>query len=266
MLNLLRGLAARHLIFIALCTLLLAGFEFLLCGIVVTVDLGGVLKEVLKSLPAFLQTFLSEQAFAGMTVRGMLAFGWNHPVAIMLGAAVAVALAARAVAGEIENGALELLLSQPVSRSRYLLAHILFALASLAVMSLAGVFGTFLGQKYYGLNLFAGSLLMQLALNFFLLHAAWFGLALLLSVLARESRRVSGPIFLLLLVSYILQTLGKLWTPAAALLPFSLFNYYAPLEILVLNFLAAKSLGVLAGVFVLSIGVSLWQFQRRDLP
>jgi len=264
--NLLRGLVSRHALFIALCLLLLGGFEFLICGLVATVDVSGILKEVTKAAPALLQGLLTEQVFYGMTTRGILAFGWNHPMALALGAAVAIVLAARAVAGEIENGTMELLLSQPIARQSYLFAHILFALLCLAVLSCFGALGTYLGQKYYGLALFESRPLRQLALNFFLLNAAWYGVALVLSVFARESGRVTGAAFLLALLSYVVQMLGKMWPAAGLLLPYSIYNYYAPAEILIQEASTAKALAVLGSVLVCSLGFSLWRFQRRDIP
>lgn len=266
MLNLLRSLASRHMLFLALCLLFLGAFEFLICGIVATVDVSGMLKEVTKAVPSFLQSLLSEQVLAGMTTRGLVAFGWNHPLALALGAAVAITLASRAVAGEIENGMLELLLSQPLSRRNYLLTHILFATLTLAALSLAGVLGTYLGQRYYALNLFGSRPLLQLALNFFLLQLAWYSLALVLSVYARESGRVTGVVFLLVLASFFAQVFGKLWPAAAWLLPYSLYNYYSPPEILVESLLSTSSLAVLAGVSLLGLGLSFWRFEKRDIP
>jgi ABC-type transport system involved in multi-copper enzyme maturation permease subunit len=266
MFNLLRGSISRHALFLALCLLFLSGFEFLVCGVVATVDVSGVLKEVSKSVPSFLQALLSEQVLAGMTARGLLAFGWNHPLALALGAAVAITLASRSVAGEIESGMMELLMSQPLSRRNYLLAHVLFAACALAGLSLMGALGTFLGQKYYGLNLLDRRALLQLALNFFLLQLAWYSLALLLSVHARESGRVTSAIFLLVLASFFAQVLGRLWSVAAFLLPYSLYSYYSPPEILVESVLSLKSLAVLGLVSALGLGVSFWRFEHRDLP
>lgn len=266
MLNLLRGLASRHALFIALCLLFLSALEFLICGVVATVDVSGVLKEVSKSIPSFLQSLLSEQVLAGMTTRGLLAFGWNHPLALALGAAVAITLASRGVAGEIENGMMELLMSQSMSRRNYLLTHVLFAACALAALSLIGALGTFLGQKFYGLHLLDSRALLELALNFFLLQLAWYSLALLLSVYARESGRVTSAIFLLVLASFFVQVLGKLWPAAAFLLPYSLYSYYSPPEILVESLLSLKSLAILGSVSALGLGISFWHFQLRDLP
>ena len=266
MLNLLRNLASRHMLFVALCLVFLGGLEFLICGLVATVDVSGVLKEVAKAVPSFLQALLSEQVLAGMTTRGLVAFGWNHPLALALGAATAIALASRSVAGEIENGMMELLLSQPLSRRNYLLTHLLFAAFTLAALSLAGMLGTYLGQKNYGLNLFDARPLLQLALNFFLLQMAWYSLALVLSVYARESGRVTGAVFLLVLASFFAQVLGKLLPAAAWLLPYSLYTYYSPPEILVESLFSTSSLTVLGSISALGIGLSFWRFQQRDLP
>jgi ABC-type glutathione transport system ATPase component len=45
---------------------------------------------------------------------------------------------ARAVAGEIENGAMELILAQPVSRFNYLATHLIFAMVSMALVVFFG--------------------------------------------------------------------------------------------------------------------------------
>ena len=127
--NLLRALVARHAAFVALSGLLLAAFQFLICAAVASVDVSGRARDA-----------------PGVAAADAAGHGLRHAVRRVLGArparlrlertrsrrrsgaAVAIVLAARAVAGEAETGAIELLLSQPLSRGRYFAAQAGFAL------------------------------------------------------------------------------------------------------------------------------------------
>jgi ABC-2 type transport system permease protein len=263
--NLLRRLTARHAFFLSITIVLLGGFQFLICAIISTVDVGSAIQGLMKSIPLFMRSTVTEEFFAGFSTQGILAFGWDHPIAQALGTAVALVLGTRAVAGEIEGGVIELVLSQPLSRRGYLTGQVIFAVIALAVLSLGGVAGTVLGEKFYQIELGLGALL-KLGLNFLLFQCAWYGISLAFSVLGREAGRVATAAFLVALSSYIINVIGKLWTKAAFLLPYTLHTYYSPRETLVGNTLEGKSLAVLCAVFCVCIGFAAWRFQRRDIP
>lgn len=264
--NLLRRLAARHGLFLGICAVLLAGFEYLVCAFVATFNVAGAVEELFKSLPPVVQAVLGPQIAAFLSPRGLVAFGWEHPVAQALGTAVAIVLAARAVAGEIEDGALELVLSQPVGRAGYLGAHALFGLGALAGLSLAGCAGTALGSLAFGVKLGGAGGLLRLAGMFFLLQAAWFGATLAVSAFGREGGRAAGIGFLLALVSYLGQAVGKLLPSAAFILPYCLHDYYEPRAILLTGAAAGTPLAVLLGVAAAGLAVAFARFLRRDIP
>ena len=264
--NLLRRLASRHALFLGICAVLLAGFEYLVCAFVATFNVAGAVEQLVKSLPPLVQAVLGPQIAAVLSPRGLVAFGWDHPVAQALGTAVAIVLAARAVAGEIEDGALELVLSQPVSRAEYLGAQALFGLGALAGLSLAGCAGTSRGALAVGVDLGGAGGLLRLAGMFFLLQAAWFGATLAASAFGREGGRAAGIGFLLAVVSYLGQAVGKLLPSAAFILPYCLHDYYEPRAILLNGAVAGKSLAVLLGVAVAGLAVAFARFLRRDIP
>src|SRR5689334_23314366 len=106
--NLLRRLASRHRVFLLASAALLAGFEFLICAIVANVDVPGALDQLLVFAPPALRAVLEQSLLSGSGSGGLLAFGWNHPVAHAVGTAVAITLGARAVAADVESGAIEL--------------------------------------------------------------------------------------------------------------------------------------------------------------
>ncbi|MGA9365640.1 MAG: ABC transporter permease [Bacteroidota bacterium] len=264
--NLLRRLTARHAFFLSITIALLGGFQFLICAIISTVDVGGAIQELMKSIPLFMRSTVTEEFFAGFSTRGILAFGWDHPIAQALGTAIAIVLGTRAIAGEIESGVMELVVSQPLSRRSYLAGQILFAVLALALLSLGGLAGTIFGQRFFQIDALGLGSLFKLGVNFFLLQCAWYGISLVFSTLGREAGRVATASFLVALSSYILNVIGKLWSKAAFLLPYALHTYYSPRETLVGNTLEGKSVVVLCAVFFICIGFAVWRFRRRDIP
>lgn len=264
--NLLRRLAARHAAFVLACAAILGVFEYLLCAAVSAVDLEGVLRNVLQALPPMLQSFLATEFFGGFSARGLIAFGWNHPVAHATGAAVAILPAARAIAGECESGLLELHLSQPLGRLAYLSAWVALAAAAIALVTVAGLAGTALGQRSFGLERFAPAELARLGLAFATLQFAWFGVTLALSAFGREGGRVASTAFVVALLSYFAEAIGRLWERAAPLLPWSPHHHFSPQALLVRGEGAAEGLALLAALAAAGVALAAWRFTRRDLP
>ena len=264
--NLFLQLIRRNRVFVLTCTILLGLFEFLIAGVVSTIDIEGILGDLMSSLPPIMQSMVGEQMLGGMTRQGVLAFGWNHPIVLAAGGALAIVLAARAIAAEVESGAIELLLAQPISRASYLSTQVLFGLSALVLLTLGGVAGSLIGQKVYGLDPFPLRSTLALGLNFWLLHAATFAVALLISAFSREAGRVGSVGFVLLLISYIAQVLGQLWTKAAFLLPYPIYERYNPRDLLKTGTIPLSSIAVLGGILVLGIAAASVRFRRRDLP
>jgi ABC-2 type transport system permease protein len=264
--NLLRRLARRNAAFLAGCTILFGGFEFLIAGVVGTLDLKSMFAQIFASLPPVMQGMLGPQLLGGLTPQGVLAFGWNHPIVLALGGALAIVLAARAIAGEVESGAIELVLAQPISRASYLSSQISFGLGALALLSLGGLAGSLAGQAFWGVPLFHPRPALALTANFWLLQAAAYGVALLISALAREAGRVGSLTFILLLASFLLEVIGGLWRRAHFLLPWSIYERFQPRALLQTGAIPGRTLLVLGGIALLGTALACWHFSHRDLP
>src|SRR5687768_10482412 len=145
--NILRRLAARHRTFLIVTAIVLAGFQLLISAIVAGVDVESAFAQIRAFAPPALLPFI-EQSMIG-SPQGMLAFGWNHPITHALLTAVAITLAARAIAGEVENGAIELILAQPISRAHYFTAHATFGISAITFIILSGVAGSVLGRQLF---------------------------------------------------------------------------------------------------------------------
>ena len=264
--NLLRLLLVRHAGFVALSAALLGGFQWLICAAVASVVASGALGASSQSLPPLMQALRSEQFLGDLSRRSLLAFGWAHPIAQALGAAVAIVLAAQAVAGESESGTIELTLGQPLARRAYLAAQAVFALAALAFVTLAGLAGTVAGARAFGLEVFGAGALARLGLDYLALLAALYGLTLAFSAFGREGGRVALAGFLVALLSYLVHVIGTMWAPWEPLVPWTLHAWYAPRDILVRGAGVARPVATLLAVALAGGGLAWWRFERRDLP
>ena len=264
MLNILRRQLERNGIFLATAAVMLAAFELLLCAVVASVDVEGAFSQMSQFAPPLFRAMI-EQNLMGGSPAGVLAFGWNHPVVHALLTAVAITLAARAIAGEVESGVIELVLAQPVSRGRYFAAHVLFALGALSAVLAAGLAGTLVGQLVFSLPAF-GARLGALFVNMLLLQLALYGLTLVASAFGREGGRVALVGVLLAVLSFLVNAIATLWSKAAFAKPYSLHSYFDPRALLVQDHLAASSVAVLAAVVALALAAAYFRFSRRDLP
>lgn len=264
MLNIVRRQLERNWIFLLACALVLGGFEFLLCAMVASIDVESAFGEMTKFAPPIFRAMI-EQTLMGGSPAALLAFGWNHPVAHALLSAVAITLPARAIAGEVENGSIELVLAQPLSRARYFGAHLLFGLCALSAVLAAGLLGTAAGQLVFSLEAF-GWRLAALFLNALLLQLAIYALTLLASAFGREAGRVALVGVLVAVFSYLVNAIATLWSKAQFAKPYSLHSYFDPRQILVQEHLAASALAILAAVAAIAAAAAFMRFARRDLP
>jgi ABC-2 type transport system permease protein len=190
-----------------------------------------------------------------------LAIGMLHPVVLVLGVVWGVGRAAGAVAGEIDRGTMELLMSQPIPRGRLILAHFLVDLIVLPVICLAFFAGTQFGLAVVGpfvpdysvfRNLtgpFAGRLQglipehpeplpvsglgeLPALTNTFALIFALSGMTMAISAAGRSRWKATGYAVLTVVVMFVANTVGQLWEPAGFVRPLTLFFYYQPQKVM----------------------------------
>jgi ABC-2 type transport system permease protein len=166
------------------------------------------------------------------------------------------------LAGDEENGTLDLVLAHPVSRTAVFWGRLLSFTATVLAILLITWLGFVIAIPGTQLDITPA----EMALPFFSLFVllALFGmLALLLSMLL-PSRRLAGMVSgLLLVASFFITTLARLDENLENLARFSPLNYYqGGLALLEVEW------GWLAGLLVAALLFTLlawWRFQRRDI-
>lgn len=118
-------------------------------------DAGGLLPQdiedvVFQGPGQILRTLIGGETVSLDRAMDMLSIGYVHPLMQTLFCIWAIGRAAGAIAGELDRGTMELLLAQPLPRSRLLLAHLIVDLIVIPILALSLWGGTCLGTWLVG--------------------------------------------------------------------------------------------------------------------
>ena len=250
---------------LAFVMLALVAWGFLLP--VVYATFGKEIGALAKS-GAFANVFDIASRFTGgdvFSIRGTVALGLVHPIALALITIQVVGFAASAVAGERQRGTLEVLLARPLERrvvhATLLAAALLFA----ALTETAVLAGIVAGAILAGVAGDLAPLDIGLCwLNAVALYGALGAISLAASVSFDRQGPALGIALGVTIIGYAIEFLGTLWPDAAWLRPLSPFRYFQPTQILAGTF-EAGDLAVLVAIFLAAVAWAAWEFPRRDL-
>jgi len=176
---------------------------------------------------------------------------------------VAILIPARIVAGEVDKNTLDVTLSYPIPRWRYLLEkYLVYAVYSLLypafVYILAVVSTNSLGET---LDM---TVLGHTMIGFWLWLVTLGALSLLCGTLFLESSRALSASGALIVTQYIMTRLGDLGD-LSFLKDFTLFNYVSTGTILQNGGMPMNELAVVVSVGVTALVAALYVFQKREL-
>jgi len=193
---------------------------------------------------------------------------WNIPLFTLLFAVWAIARGSIAVAGEIEKGTMDLVMSRPVDRSSFLASQVLTALLGLILMGGSMLAGTLVGSHYNVLIAPASAAtLCKPVLNLIAFGWAIFGYTFLLSTFDLVRWRpnlISSVATLAGYIALVLSTIPPL--DVKWLEKFSIFKAYDPVEAVVKGENLVFNIGLLGGIGLAGVVLGFLIFSRRDLP
>jgi len=231
----------------------------------------------------------------------LLSVGYVHPVMQFVFCIWAVGRASGAIAGEIDRGTMELLLAQPLARSRLILAHFLVDCVTIPCLCLALFAGNLVGawsihpiqvppppkhvkvpfplpgnddpELRERLEINAVRFVRALPVVGGLVFGLC-GLTMWLSAMGRFRWRVMGVAVTVVLLMFLVNVLGQMWGPASWLRPLSIFYYYQPQQVVPeggswnvpVAGVPVPMLLVLYGVGVTGYLSALVTLVRRDIP
>jgi ABC-2 type transport system permease protein len=194
---------------------------------------------------------------------------WNHPFIVLTFAIWVIGRGSAAVAAEVERGTMDLILSRPVSRTRYLAAQVTVALTGLAVLAGAMILGNWLATRYNPIQDPPSlALLLKPSANLAALGLSIYGYTLLCSALDSVRWRPTLIASVVTLAGFIANVVANLPTLEdwKWLEKFSIFKAFDPVEVVTKGQTLAFNLAILSGLGVAGVVLAFLAFSVRDLP
>lgn len=189
-----------------------------------------------------------------------------HPLVLTLYSVVAVAVTSRSLAGEIDGGTIDILLSCPIPRWKLVAATTIVTMGAHVAMTLVVWLSLRLGMMIGDIEPPESlSELRWVAVNLFALFTAVGGVSLLVSATSSERGRAVGRALAFIVLSYFVNIIASLWDEVARLEVVSVFHYHQPQPVVAAEGVLFGHLAVLYALFAVCFAVALLAFQRRDI-
>lgn len=244
-----------------------AALQYLIVWLISTLDYAPAVAAAFEQLPPLIRTFFNEEFLTRLSVRGAVAFGFDHPLLLALMAINAILLPSRQISGEIESGAFELLLAHPIGRVRVGATVWLSGCAMLSLVVAGALAGSLSAVAlHHGLDAHLAGRLFRIGANLVLLFMLVLSFTLLISAFGKEGQRTGVMGAGITVVFYFFHFLAKIWDRVAPIRPVNIFTYYQPQELMFDRRSFAVNAAVLLVANALCVAVALWRLQRRDIP
>lgn len=194
---------------------------------------------------------------------------WNHPFILLMFSLWAIARGSGAVAGELERGTMDLVMSRPVSRTAFAASQVAVGVIGILLMAGAMVAGNLAGTQYNTLESPPSLLsLSRPALNLAALAWAIYGFSFLLSsgdIVRWRPTLIASVATLGMFVALVVASIPSLedwkWLEKV-----SIFRAYTPVEAITKGENLTFNAGVLLAIGLVGLILGFLVFLRRDLP
>ena len=223
--------------------------------------------DFLQRMPGFIKEAVGGEILDISSTTGFIAITYQHPLVLALYMIFAVCVPTGLLAGHVQDGNMELILSRSVTKNQvYICACILTLVGMLAlviVMFLGTVVGINVCSFDQEISLWP---FFRAAIVGGLLSATAAGVSLLAAATFRNRGRAVGIAMAFFIINYFIDLIAGWWPRAKFLGPSSIFYYLDNKKILVGTGWPIGDMAVLASVLIVTViaGGIIWN--RRDLP
>lgn len=222
----------------------------------------GLFKEIMDN-PAF-AAFLGHLGIGDLsTWMGMFymyCFIWLEMIMVFL----VIFFPSRMITTEVDKKTLDMMLSLPIPRWRFLLEKFLVYLTYNLLYPIIILIVSYLSTTAMGEQM-DYTILTYSLIGIWMLFFALGAVSLLCGALFLESRKALGVSAFVILAMYIIVRIGGMVESLKVLKYFSIFNYMAAGNILDSGAFPVVDFFVLLGVGIVALVASLWIFQNREL-
>jgi ABC-2 type transport system permease protein len=241
-------------------------FQIAICGIVHDNERVKALLQYVDMLPAFIKALMGGEVLEVGNIAGLIAIGYQDPLVLLLYMLYAVGVPTALLAGEVQRGTMELILSRQTTKTHIYICAGLITVAGMYALVLVMFTGTVVATSLYDFY-------QEVPLYFFfkiaivggMLASAVGGVALLAAACFRRGLAVSLTVGYLV-VSYFVSIIADWWPRMKWLKPTTIFNYVDGPAMFDKPGWPIGDMCVLLSLLVIStvLGGIIWS--RRDLP
>lgn len=246
--------------------LLIFLMQVAVCGIIHDNENVQSMLKFMDMLP-FVKTILGGEALQVGNLSALIAIGYNHPLVLILYMLFAVGVPTGLLAGEVQGGGMELILSRFVTKVQVYVCAGLITLVGMFALVVIMFLGTVTATGIYDfgepIRLYR---FFQTAVNGGLLASAIGAIALLSAAICRNRARAVGLATAYIVTSYFISILADWWPRMAWLSPVTLFHYVDGNKIFVQRVWPVSDMCVLTTVLVTAAITGAIVWQKRDLP
>jgi ABC-2 type transport system permease protein len=261
--SLLRRGIRQHAGLLAVLTGGLFLFEWAVVWVAARIDMGPGFRDLLGTLlpPQVVEVIFGQFGFASFG--GSVSFGFQHPMALIAGTAMVMVMAT-CPAQERESGFLDLILSRPLTRARYLTAAALLSGIAAILPSLGLLAGCAVGLAVVDSpQAITWTRYLAPAAMLALLLATVGSYVLLLATGARRRGVAIAQAVGITLLFYWLDFMGAYWELLATARRLSPFHYFDPAG--ATNLFPTADAAVLSVVVVAAVAGAFFNFRRQNL-
>lgn len=241
-------------------------FQIAICGVVHDNERVKALLQYIEMLPDFIKAFMGGEILEVGNIAGLIAIGYQDPLVLLLYMLYAVGVPTALLAGEVQRGTMELILSRQTTKTHiYICAGLITVVGMFAlvlVMFTGTVVATMLYDFYQEVPLY---FFFKIAIVGGMLASAVGGIALLAAACFRRGLAVSITVAYLV-VNYFVSIIADWWPRMKFLEPATIFNYVDGPAIFDKPGWPIGDMCVLLSLLTVStvLGGIIWS--RRDLP
>lgn len=221
--------------------------------------------RTMRHLPKFVRSMIGEDLISITSTTSLGAFAYLHPITLTLLMAFALMLPTWVIVAQIDRGTIDIILSTPRSRTKYMLTTIFAGMLGGAILVGATLLGTYIGvQKTKLPEPYHFDRAVICAINLYALYFALLGFASLLSAMSSIRSWAIGWGLTISVFCYMLHFCSEWWAWVKRFAKYGPLHYFHPIKIAA-GYDPHKDIIILsvAGV-IFFISAVIW-FVKRDI-
>ncbi|KAA3610442.1 MAG: hypothetical protein D8M58_05485 [Calditrichaeota bacterium] len=239
--------------------------EFFFTVILSTSTIRQFAESYFKLMPPMVKQMLGFMG-DGFVSSQFIAFGFGHPALLFILCFVSISIAGRYITAEIEGRSIELLAIRILPRNKIIFSTYFFILITILAIYFSMISGSFLGGEIMGVSDDVPfMLLIKMAGIGILFFAAISAIVTFISSIHSERGMALAWNIGLILFLFVFDALIRLWPKVSFLKPYSLFNWYQPVNIATGKYNLLIGIPLLSIILISFLIATVYKFNRRDL-